>query len=473
MHLSNLFPTDREQDADPDLLALTTHLQHLASPPAGPRAVWRGELLQRLLRSYSQTPHPSRAWIWGVAVLLATTVLAVFFLSLPSSGPASAAELLDRANQQTFDLAAGDVVHDSFRLDVSTAWVHLEGARVERWQSADGAWARLEVLGTGGELLYFAQSDGDELWRSVHIRPVGAEALVRVYRGPRAAFSARPDLPPLNSWFVADLAVPGLFVDPTEAKGSEACLDLYCLLGLEAPEWSCADGLCLSSRTGWQARMRRSTPAADVEVELIPAGGETEWSRVLTLDAQSGRVLSIADYDRGQQVAHLEWISRTALSGRDLPQDFSRQVPEGVEVLNLPSPGVSPCPLGERLCLLSVTPQAGTPLSGERANFILEIGYDLGALPEAAIFVIFARPGWEAYTSGRAPLDETSGPFRVTSDRDRVTLSIPVDVRDLEWLAQVGGEVTLYVRLGVFQGASYFEVVAQRTFEEYRWPVLP
>jgi hypothetical protein len=403
-----------------------------------------------------------------------TAMVAVFFLSLPSSGRASAAELLDRANQQTSRLAAGDVIHDSFRLDVSTGLVHLEAARLEHWQWVDGARARLEVLGANGELLYFAQSDGDELWRSVHTQPVGAEAIVRVYRGSRAAFSGRPDLPALSSWLLADLAAPGFLVDPTETKETEACLDLYCLLGLGAPEWRCVDDTCLSSPAGWQARIRRSAPSAAVDVELSPAGTEPEWSRVLTLDAESGQVLSITDYDRGQQVARLEWISRTALSDRDLPQGFSRQVPEGVEVIGLTSAGVSPCPPEERLCLLSVSPEAGTPLSEERASFTLEIGYDLGVLPEAALFVAFACPRWETYPSDRAPLDEFSGPFRLTRDHDRVTLSIPVDVRDLEaWLAQICGEVTLYAQLGVFQGASYFEVIAERTFEEYRWPVLP
>lgn len=214
-------------------------------------------LRARLLNT--ATPKASSRALAPIAMGLA--VIAALWLALRVPQPASAAELLDRANVAYASyMQSGGILHTEFVL--STFEGRPQELHGESWLAGDEGSSRVELRDSRGRLVYFAQRNGETLWRSMHDLPIEApiEALYRLGQDEyELARDLYQQLHPGLEWppFFGDLA-QWIELDTWFSEQAVACQDLYCLLGIDKDmEWDCQDKFC-------------TLPLLETEVLLTP-----------------------------------------------------------------------------------------------------------------------------------------------------------------------------------------------------------
>lgn len=466
---------------------LTRRLQ--AARPAAPEtpAAFKSGLRTRLLRSYNTQPAAAaRPWlpvsVAGVALAL-VAVVAFFLWPSPKAQVASAAELLQQANRHLADQASGAaVIYDRLLLDQEAGMVSRQGMVGELWQSPDGQRFRYVLWSAEGELLYFAQRDGDRLWRSFNNLPTGAEAVSTVYQMTMDQYrqSRLPAMTEGHNVLFAELSTGWLEIDRTLADSGGSCADLFCLLGLAGGNWQCEEGSCSLMAGDTVFAVARLQPD-----ELLAAGRvlhvvaieypQREWTRVIKLDAETSALVEIANFDRGNPVDRLQHVERQALAAGAVPAGLFSQAPEGIQVLAFGEPAEPPAeatgqpeataggeaqPAGsDRVWIVSVSPEPGTVLSGP-VEFQVTLGYELATLPEASLRVDL-YPNFE-WTSIQV---EGSDFVKVTAGTGTVEVRFNVSPETLQ-----AGKWILQTTMGTFEGFRLI-VIANQEWPEYEWCV--
>jgi len=385
------------------------------------------------------------------AAALAVFVLAVLFGSTLLNGrPAAAAELWQQANEALVAEAQGaPYVYDRLRLSWRSSGSTYEDITAELWQSADGAQWRYQLSDTAGNILYFLQQSDGTVWQSIHPQPVGSSPVTELFVQPAGEPVALPEGALLHQ----DAATGWLDLNRLLAERATACLDLYCLLGIDAAAGSLS-GVEETTTDDGRAVYR-------VEVAL-PA----EFSRTLLLDRESSRLLAVEDRDRGQLVARLEHVERRGLAAGELAEGFFTSVPDGLALVQS-----SPQEGADRVWIVSVSPEPGSIVT-TTTWFEVVIGYELASLPEALIDVALARPDFRPGPGGRLPVERVAR-VEVDASSKEATITFTLNPDELQWLGEDRVEMALWVLMGHFSGVQQMSTVAGELFRDYSWTFEP
>ena len=409
----------------------------------------------------------------GAAVLVLLGLFGpALFGWLQGPTPVSAAEILDRTNARLAAQATGaEVLYDRLLID----WHGLTTQRdvlAELWQSLDGEQLRYQLTSAEGDVLYFVQRDGDRLWRSVHARPIGLEAVTRVYEMSLDQYQAE-SVPDPSPWelFHSDLSVGWVEIDRVIMQRQGACADLYCLFGVAGGAWECdAEGCTLNVEGDSIVRARlvgeeKLDDGRRVQVVELAMGDG--WTRTLRVDSDSFALVEVVDRERGNFVASLRHLERQALSGPDWPADLFSTIPGDLRVVQAGQPGAGP----DRLWVISATPEPGVELTAQ-TEFEVVIGYELASVPEAVLQVNLARPGFENInTQDRLPVIKGTDFVEITAGAGQVAVRFSVNLAEEQWLDP--GDMALFVMLGTWKGATRLNILAAETFTEYQWYIEP
>lgn len=421
-------------------LELAEQLSMHRSPSVDPSTGFKLSLKNQLLATSGEktAQRASLFWRWAatliVAVILAVGLFAGLNPIIEEPQPVSAAEILQRANQAYISqIQSGEVLHTKFNL----AWGPFMSFNTfgEQWLHTDGELFRSQLANKDGILFYFAQSDGEIVWRSIHKGEIGNRPIYSVY-----ALSPEQYIPfymmPLETTpffttpeITVENNVAPLFGDISGWIGmdqwilmrSQDCEDLYCLLGLaDSDQWECDGSRCTLPLA--VTFLYFNAPGANLEVQ-VTGTEETEDGRIayvmqfhtdrdgtlmrtLKFDTETFALLEILAHRYNQVSGKTEVSARMTYTLREflpmteeLLQSFSI-VPDSLEVipyeenadLSIPDiPYSSFNHPGQSSILVlpvihGVSPAAGKTLSG-RVEFEMRISYNLGYAPEADLII--------------------------------------------------------------------------------------
>ncbi len=388
------------------------------------------------------------------AAALAVLVLAVLFgstlLNKNGGRPVVAAELWQQANETMMAEAGGaPYVYDRLRLSWQSSSSAYEEITAELWQSASGAQWRYQLSDPEGQIIYFLQQNGSERWQSIHPQPVGTAAVSELFVQPAGEPVALPEGALLHQ----DAAAGWLDLNRLLAERAAACLDLYCLLGIDAA------GGNLSS-------VEETTTDGGRAVYRVQVALPAEFSRTLLLDRESSRLLAVEDRDRGQLVARLEHVERRGLAADELGEGFFASAPDGLTLVQgRPEEGA------DRLWIISVSPEPGSTLTAP-TQFEVVVGYELVSVPKARIDVALARPDFRPGPGGRLPVERVAQ-VEVDANGSEASITFMFNPDELQWLGEDRVEMALWVLMGHFSGVQQMSTVAGELFRDYSWTFEP
>ncbi len=421
------------------LLELAARLQQLSPMPDAPSPIFEAGLRANLLEQYGRRVPVSRfagrrPIAWGLALMVVAVLAFVGMRFLSGNVPTvSAAEVLGKASDRlSARLAAGHVVYDRLLLDWDQGgdWKR-KGVVAELWRSADGASLRYQLF-DDGDLLFFEQHDGEQLWRSSQVRPVEGVKVTFVYQAPYDPGPNEPDdladKQLIAQLLFRDLSTFWLNIDQITGAENSACADLFCSLSALGEGWECAESDCTLNLgpilgdkeliiTAAVTRHTRLSNGKEVyEVRLSGSEFEDQFHTLLKFDTTTFDLLELEDYWQGQFHYRISLVERKTLARRDLPAGFFQTVPQGIEV----RPWHGSVPLGhkedDRVWIISAEPPSGASLTGEIAAQ-LEIGYQLTSVQEADIEVGMSWVGHDspyAVPDARATVTGGEGTVQVS-----------------------------------------------------------
>jgi hypothetical protein len=437
-------------EPDPVFAAdLEQRLQAVISPAISHRPAPRTDVMNP-----TREKPVSRKFLVTAIVVVAFGLLASFASGLPmqqGSQPVVAAELWQRANAALVtEVGAAPFVYDRLALSWRSSGNVYENVTAELWQSTDGTQWRYQLSSQQGELLYFLQRDEGEVWQSIHTLPLGEATVTELF-----AHTAVEELPlPEGALLRRDAAVGWMDLDTMLAERAAACLDLYCLLGIDEDG---AAGLAGVEEATWEDGRA---------VYVLEAALPAEFTRTLVLDRESNRLVAVEDRDRGELIARQVHLERRGMTAAELGETFFASVPTGLTLARTEEQaGV------DRIWIVHTSPAPGSVVTAT-TPFEVVIGYELVSLPEALIDVALARPDFRPGPGGRLPV-ERGGRVEVHADGNEATITFALGPQELEWLGEAKVEMALWVLMGHFSGAHQISVVAGELFTDYQWTFVP
>lgn len=391
--------------SDP-LLELASRIREVVPEYEGPTKDFQEHLRTRLLNQFSQVPgrravSRKRFIVWGLAVFVVLVVALVGLWRSPVSLPdVSAAEILELAGQHLSErLAVGDLVYDRWILDWDKGGFQEKGVVAELWRSADGSHMRYQMVDDRGNLLYFDQRDNEILWRSSYVRVVEGKEVGFVYQAPYVpATEYLEDQQLLAQLLISDLGNFWIYIDQMAGNERSDCADLFCVLSALGRGWNCSGERCTlnlgpvlggedfvieaqADRMDWLPNGREV-----YQVRLHLTGVPENFYQILKFDTETYDLLEIEKYRRGELYYRIRLDDRETPSWSNLPGDFFKSIPDGVEVRLWPDDS----PLGhhedDRVWIISANPPPDSNISGV-VNAEVEIGYRLTSVEQAAIHV--------------------------------------------------------------------------------------
>ncbi|MGD2158181.1 MAG: hypothetical protein PVG32_14995, partial [Anaerolineales bacterium] len=241
------------------------------------------------------------------------------------------------------------------------------------------------------------------------------------------------------------------------------CVQLFCGLSALERGWNCSGKRC-TLNLGPDLEGEDSIVEAQVDrIDWLPNGRQVYqvrlhvtslpegWYHILKFDTETYDLLEIERYKRGKLQYRLSLDDRETLSFSDLPADFFKSIPDGVEVRQWPSDS----PLGhyedDRVWVISADPPPDSTISGV-VNAEVEIGYQLTSVEQAAIHV--GRLYWAGHDTGVA-LGVASVPVTAGEGSIRVSFSFDSDqLGEGEWSIHPGFGDVLGITPNTYWGAS-------------------
>jgi hypothetical protein len=410
--------------------------------------LWPG-IEQRIKARRHFRPGPSR---WpalrriGMGAVAATTLLVVVLVQIRRAAPASAAEVMGRAQSSWASRIEGaGIVWERFSVAPAAGGA---GLTVEIWRSQDGSQLRYEVVDDPGRPVFLALRDGGEVWRSLHNDTPGhapVEAILHTSTAQMAVLLDRREASsPLFRSVVYGLAdLDGLLV-----QGRQTCFDLPCLLGVLD-----LDG----DRTKLIGR-ERTQEGREVYVLGILDRPDQSWSeaRHVSIDAESYSLVEYTDI----QGSVVRLIERRGLGASDVPEGFFRTIPEGIRVLEIPEGWRPPtsAEIGgtDRVWIVSASPNPDVPLGGGE-RFAVTVGYELVTAPVTNLYVSLMPA---CHTDPRVPCAggvAGAGRVMVAAGTGTETLEFALE----PW--QLQGDIIL---------AAYLDTGGEvRFFPDYTWRI--
>ena len=382
-------------------LALAARIREISPELPGPDPEFNTKLRSHLKNQYSKKPAGKLSYRWyvlGFAVLVLTAV--VFFIirntsrSIPT---ANAAEILNLAGQSlNSETSQGDVLYDRLLMDWEKGILREQEVVGELWRTPDGSQFRYQML-AGDRLIYFDQQDNEHVWRSSHIRPTEGSQVDFVYLAPRKAQGdGTSDDQLISKLLFRDLGDFWINIGSLSGGENAGCSNPFCVLKVLAEGWECTERIC-------SLYLGQVPIAGDLVVEAMTledewlsnghlvhqvrlqiAGEDDSYYQVLKFDSTTYDLLEIEDYSRGKLKYRLRLDDRQSLAWSDLPPEFFRTIPSGVEVREWKSE----YPLGhlsmDRVWVISSDP-APEAILNEPFNAHVELGYRLTSIEKAAI----------------------------------------------------------------------------------------
>jgi hypothetical protein len=438
-------------DRSEPLLELAARIREVVPEDEGPTNDFQEHLRMRLLNQFSHVPgrrvvSRRRFIVWGVAVFVVLVVAFVGLWRSPLSLPdVSAAEILELAGQHLSErLAAGDLVYDRWILDWHKGGFQEKGVVAELWRSADGSHMRYQMVDDRGNLLYFDQRDDGIVWRSSYIRVVEGKEVGFVYQAPYLPTTeSLQDQQLLAQLLMRDLGNFWVYIDQLAGFERSDCAQLFCVLSTLGRGWNCSGERCTlnlgpvlggddfvveaqAEKMEWLPNGRKV-----YQVRLHLTGAPENYYQILKFDTETYDLLEIEDYSRGKLQYSIRLDDREILAWSNLPADFFKSIPDGVEVRQWPEGS----PLGnyeeDRVWIISASPPPDSNISGV-VNAELEIGYRLTSVEQAAIYV--GSLFWAGHDTGE-PLEVEKIPVTAGEGSIRVSFSFDSDrLGEGEWV---------------------------------------
>jgi hypothetical protein len=389
-------------DISEPLLELAANIKaespELSGPSSSFKARLRGQLSNQFAQQTIRGPVVPRWFIWGLAILAVIALVIIGLQSLPGNTPSvSAAEILNLANQRMATTnTQDDVLYDRLLMDWEKGSSRQQGVVAELWRSSDGSQLRYQMY-AGDRLLYFDQHDSNHLWRSSHVRPVEGKTVDIVYKANYVPEQKLPGEQQLIAQLLfRDLENFWVYIDHLSGGDNADCTNPFCVLSALGDDWSCDISSCTMSLGNIPLAGELIIEAKVLEddwlsnghqvhqVRLHIAGVDDRYYQVLKFDTTTFDLLEIEDYSGGKLQYRIRLVDRQVLTWSDLPEDFFRAIPDGVEVRNWDSD----YPLGhrslDRVWVIAADPPPGAYLT-EPFSAHVELGYRLTSLEKAAI----------------------------------------------------------------------------------------
>jgi hypothetical protein len=383
-------------------LELAAKIMDLTPELPGPSPAFQNKLRSQLIEQCSQKSNRRRiiprGLAWGFAALVVISLVLVGLRNLPGNTPsASAAEILNLASQHISSPAMQDgVLYDRLLLDWKKGGFRENEVVAELWRSTDGSHLRYQMY-ADERLLYFEQHDNEHLWRSSHIRPVEGEQVDFVYQ---ARYEQEDELLAdeqiISQLLFGDFGNFWVHIDQLAGGKHAECANPFCVLTALGGDWVCEASICslnlgpvpIAGDMIIEAKVLQDDWLSNGhevhQVQLQLAGEDDRYYQVLKFDTTTYDLIEIEKYSKGKLQYRLRLDDRQALSSSELPEDFFKAIPGGVEV----RPWNSDYPLGhqslDRVWVISSDPPPGAVLR-EPFNAHIELGYRLTSIEKAAI----------------------------------------------------------------------------------------
>jgi len=142
------------------------------------------------------------------------------------------------------------------------------------------------------------------------------------------------------------------------------------------------------------------------QVRLQIADQDDRFYQILKFDTETYELLEIEDYWAGKLHYSIHLSGRDSLSRSDMPDDFFKTIPIGVETRTWDSDAPIGHHSSDRVWVISADPPPGESLTGI-VNAHVELGYQLTSVTEAAINI--GGLNWSGHDT-RVGLDVESVP---------------------------------------------------------------
>lgn len=432
-------------DCSDPLIDLANRVQDLYSPADKPSPTFENNLREQLLDQFTNNPGnrsvPTRRLLLGGLIVLAVLILTVTGVQLiPGNVPTvSAAEIFEKASLRLSErLAPDDVIYDRVMMDWKKGGFQRDDVVTELWRTADGSNLRYQMYDEN-DLLYFDQHDSESLWRSSYVRPVYGNAINFVYQAPYVpghTYLNMGDKQLAAQFLFRDLSTFWSNIDQMVSDERKDCQDFFCILSSLGQGWECSDDRCVLNlgsifeeedtitfaEVAGKGYTKDGQEVYEVRTYLPDIGDR--WYTIFKFDTTTYDLLEIEDYSRGKLQFHIRLVERKVLSWADLPDDFFRTIPEGVEV----RPWESDIPLGRKeddyAWIISADPTQGASLSGV-VTIKVEINYRLASIESANVGLGLAWTGhdyMESIEYDKVPVKGGEGTVRIsfTVDADNL-----------------------------------------------------
>jgi hypothetical protein len=421
-------------DRTDPLLELAAKIKEKSPELPGPSSAFKTQLRSQLVDQFAQKPirrlKVPRWLAWGLPVIAVIVLTFVGLRNLPGRVPSvSAADILDLASQRfTAETGQDGVLYDRLLLDWKKGGFGSRGVVAELWRSADGSHLRL----------YFDQHDSEHLWRSSHIRPVEGKQVDFVYQAPYTPEEKRlGEEQIIVQLLVSDLGNFWVNIDQLAGGEHADCTNPFCVLSALGDNWECNTTRCTVNlgsifdapdliieakvlKDGWLSNGHQVH-----QVRLQGTEVDDRFYQILKFDTTTYDLLEIEKYSRGKLQYRIRLDDRRVLTWSDLPDEFFRTIPEGVEVRTWESD----YPLGhysdDRVWIISAVPPPGESLAGT-VSAQVEIGYRLASVEKAAI--IIGGLWWSGHDT-RVKLDVEEVP--VLAGEGTIEMNFVFDTTDL------------------------------------------
>ena len=458
-------------DNSEPLLALAAKIKDLSPDLSGPSSAFQSKLRSQLVEEFSQQSLRRRViprWLaWGIAALAVIALIFIGARNLPGSTPSvSAAEILNLASQRFTSSAGQDgVLYDRLLLDWEKGGFRQKGVVGELWRSTDGSQLRYQMH-AGDRLLYFDQHDSDYLWRSSHIRPVEGNQVDFVYQArykPEETLLGEEQI--TSQLLFRDLANFWVYIDRLAGGDNADCANPFCILSVLGDGWECTTSGCTLNLGQFPIVGDLIIEAKTLEEDWLSNGHQVHQVRlknqdvgdgyyqVLKFDTTTFDLLEIEDYSRGKLRYRIRLDERQIFPRSDLPHDFFRTIPDGVEVRMWDSDA----PLGhqseDRVWVISADPPPGAYLTDTFSAHV-ELGYRLTSIEKAAINI--GGLNWSGHdTRVKLDVDEVI----VDAGEGVIEIDFVVDTTDLgdgRWVIWPAFRDVLGINLGPGVGWNSF-----------------
>ena len=434
---------DSGDRSDP-ILELAATLRAMFPGFDGPAPEFQDGLQVRLLNQFAlhrerKILSPKRMLAWGLIALVVIAFALFGLLRTPGNeSEVSAAEILGFASQRLADrLEEGELIYDRLILDWEKGGFKEQGVVAELWRSPDGSYQRYQMY-AGDRLLYFAQHDSQNLWKSSHVRPLEGREVNFVYMAEYKPSDEQLDDKQLVAQLLfRDLGNFWMDIDQLAGAARSDCASLFCVLSAIGQGWNCTRAECTinlgpifepqdliviadEARKGWL-----SNGTEVYQVRLHTQGIEAGYYQIMKFDASTFDLLEIEDFQRAKPYYRIRLVERETLDWSQLLPGFFQSIPEGVGVRSWPGEQPPGHPEQDAVWIISADPPPGSNLSGV-VTADLELGYRLTSVEQAAISMnkIF----WAGHDSGASiqveniPISAGEGAVQVrfTFDSDQL-----------------------------------------------------